>query len=155
MSWRPRGDGCAGAGAHPAVPVSARRTGGTRVAGPVDPGPTVPSRGTERGPERCRPALSRPGHRRLACRYRIPRAPPVRPEEVVMPLPETFDHRGLAVLTLSECLQRLRVTSLGRLAFVQSGSVVIVPVNYVLDGMTVMLRSTLGTKLQVAEDSRP
>jgi nitroimidazol reductase NimA-like FMN-containing flavoprotein (pyridoxamine 5'-phosphate oxidase superfamily) len=72
-----------------------------------------------------------------------------------MPLPETFDHRGLAVLTLSECLQRLRVTSLGRLAFVQSGSVVIVPVNYVLDGMTVMLRSTLGTKLQVAEDSRP
>jgi uncharacterized protein len=72
-----------------------------------------------------------------------------------MTLPETFDHRGLAVLTLSECLQRLRVTSLGRLAFVQSGSVVIVPVNYVLDGMTVMLRSSSGTKLQVAEDARP
>ncbi len=68
--------------------------------------------------------------------------------------PVPADHRGIDVLTLRECLDRLRSTPVGRLAFVDSGSPVILPVNHGLDGTDVVFRTTYGSKLQVAEDAR-
>jgi hypothetical protein len=65
------------------------------------------------------------------------------------------DHRGTAVLSLQECLVKLASTTLGRVAFLHDGSVVVFPVNYVVDGLSVVFRSTYGTKLQLAEDSGP
>jgi hypothetical protein len=63
------------------------------------------------------------------------------------------DHRGVAVLTFEECLDRLRSTPIGRLAFVERGGPVILPVNHGVDGTDVVFRTTLGSKLQVAEDA--
>jgi uncharacterized protein len=63
------------------------------------------------------------------------------------------DHRGIEVLTLEECLDRLSSTPIGRLAFVTSGGPVILPVNHGVDGTDVVFRTTLGSKLQIAEDA--
>jgi hypothetical protein len=63
------------------------------------------------------------------------------------------DHRGITVLTLEECLDRLRSTPVGRLAFVEAGGPVILPVNHGVDGTEVVFRTTLGSKLQTAEDA--
>ena len=61
------------------------------------------------------------------------------------------DHRGLRVLTLDECVRHLRATSVGRIAFRHEGEPVIFPVNYALDGLDVVFRSTWGSKLQHAQ----
>src|SRR5438046_7241360 len=63
------------------------------------------------------------------------------------------DHRDLAVLTLAECLDRLRSTPIGRVAFVDRGGPVILPVNHGIDGTDVVFRTTYGSKLQIAEDA--
>ena len=61
------------------------------------------------------------------------------------------DRRGLAVLDLDECLHRLRSVGVGRLAFVQAGVPVILPVNHGVDGMNIVFRTTWGSKLDVAQ----
>ena len=61
------------------------------------------------------------------------------------------DHRGLVVLTLQECLARLRSTPVGRFAFVVQAAPVVLPVNHGLDGTTVVFRTTWGSKLQIAQ----
>jgi hypothetical protein len=65
------------------------------------------------------------------------------------------DHRGTAVLSLQESLVKLGSTTLGRLAFAHAGGIVILPVNFVVDGLGVAFRSAYGTKLQRAEDVGP
>jgi nitroimidazol reductase NimA-like FMN-containing flavoprotein (pyridoxamine 5'-phosphate oxidase superfamily) len=54
------------------------------------------------------------------------------------------------VLTLEECLSRLRSAPVGRLAFVHDGGPVVLPVNHRVDGTTIVFRTTWGSKLQVA-----
>lgn len=61
------------------------------------------------------------------------------------------DRRGLAVLDLDECLNRLRSVGVGRLAFVEGGVPVILPVNHGVDGMNIVFRTTWGSKLDVAQ----
>jgi uncharacterized protein len=63
------------------------------------------------------------------------------------------DHRGLVVLTLEECLGRLRSAPVGRIAFVQDGAPVVLPVNHAVDGTTVVFRTTWGSKLDVARSA--
>jgi len=63
------------------------------------------------------------------------------------------DHRGIEVLTLEECLDRLRSTAVGRLAFNDRGGPVIMPVNHGVDGTDIVFRTTTGSKLQIAEDA--
>ena len=63
------------------------------------------------------------------------------------------DHRGIDVLSLPECLDRLRSTPVGRIAFVTAGGPVILPVNHGVDGTDIVFRTTLGSKLQIAEDA--
>ena len=59
---------------------------------------------------------------------------------------------GLAVLTRAECSALLATRSVGRLAYVaRAGVPDIAPVNYVLDGDDVVVRSGPGPKLQAAE----
>lgn len=63
-----------------------------------------------------------------------------------------LDHRGMRVLSLDECLERLRGEVVGRLAFVQDGEPVVLPVTFGLDGTNVVFRTSWGSKLQVAGD---
>lgn len=71
----------------------------------------------------------------------------------VEPTTGSTDHRGQRVLGLEECLERLRATPLGRLAFVNAGEPVVFPVNHAVDGVDIVFRTTWGSKLQVAEMS--
>jgi CBS domain-containing protein len=71
------------------------------------------------------------------------------PEAVVTDRP--VDHRGLAVLSLDACLERLRSTPVGRFAFVVRGAPVVLPVNHGVDGTSVVFRTTWGSKLQIAQ----
>ena len=58
----------------------------------------------------------------------------------------------LTRLNRAECLERLRRHSLGRLAYVaRAGVPDVVPVNYVLHGDQLLIRSGPGPKLQAAE----
>ena len=58
----------------------------------------------------------------------------------------------LARLTVIECRDLLATKALGRLAYVaRAGMPDIVPVNYVMDGTSVLIRSAPGPKLQAAE----
>jgi uncharacterized protein len=64
---------------------------------------------------------------------------------------------GLVALRLDECLARLRahVPRVGRVAFVEDGHAVVLPVNYrMLDG-AIVLRTGLGSKLEAALSGRP
>jgi CBS domain-containing protein len=63
----------------------------------------------------------------------------------------TTHRRGLVVLDLEDCLERLRSAPIGRLAFVHKGGPVIVPVTHGMDGTNVVFRSTWGSKLEVAQ----
>ncbi|MEX1165066.1 MAG: pyridoxamine 5'-phosphate oxidase family protein [Nitriliruptor sp.] len=65
------------------------------------------------------------------------------------------DRNGLEVLSYEECLELLGARRVGRIALVNAGSPVIVPVNYVLDGTSVVIRSAPGAKLDGADRSRP
>jgi nitroimidazol reductase NimA-like FMN-containing flavoprotein (pyridoxamine 5'-phosphate oxidase superfamily) len=60
------------------------------------------------------------------------------------------DRHGLEVLPLAQCLSLLRSRPLGRLAYVEAGQPVVVPVNHLVDGSTVVLRTLAGGKLDRA-----
>jgi nitroimidazol reductase NimA-like FMN-containing flavoprotein (pyridoxamine 5'-phosphate oxidase superfamily) len=68
-----------------------------------------------------------------------------------MPLP--IDHAGLEVLPFDSCLRLLAAVSVGRVGFVAGGEVVVLPVNFVVDGQDVVFRTASGSKLAAAEDS--
>ena len=65
------------------------------------------------------------------------------------------DRNGLEVLTFAECVRLLESRSVGRVAFVDAGTPVIVPVNYVLDGRSIIVRSARGSKDDTADRHRP
>ena len=67
-----------------------------------------------------------------------------------MPLP--IDHAGLEVLPFDSCLSLLAAVSVGRVGFVANGEVVVLPVNFVMDGQSVVFRTAIGSKLFGAED---
>jgi len=67
-----------------------------------------------------------------------------------MPLP--IDHAGLEVLPFDSCLSLLAAVSVGRVGFVEGGEVLVLPVNFVMDGQAVVFRTASGSKLAAAED---
>ena len=67
-----------------------------------------------------------------------------------MPLP--IDHAGLEVLSFDSCLRLLAAVSVGRVGFVANGEVIVLPVNFVMDGQSVVFRTASGSKLLGAED---
>jgi nitroimidazol reductase NimA-like FMN-containing flavoprotein (pyridoxamine 5'-phosphate oxidase superfamily) len=61
---------------------------------------------------------------------------------------------GIEILTREECLRLLATEEVGRLAVVLGRQPLVVPVNYVLDGETIVFRSDAGTKLATASHER-
>jgi hypothetical protein len=62
------------------------------------------------------------------------------------------DHAGLEALPLGVCLRLLASVPVGRIGFHADGEVVILPVNYVVDGQDVIFRTAAGSKLAAAQD---
>ncbi|MEP6562513.1 MAG: pyridoxamine 5'-phosphate oxidase family protein [Nakamurella sp.] len=67
----------------------------------------------------------------------------------------SLDHAGLSVLPHDECLRRLRQAQIGRIAFIEQGEPVILPVNHGVDGDSVVFRSAPGAKLFAANSELP
>jgi len=66
-----------------------------------------------------------------------------------------LDHAGMAVLPHEECLRRLRQAQVGRIAFIDQGEPVILPVNHRLDNDVVVFRTAPGAKLFAADTELP
>ncbi|WP_141703899.1 pyridoxamine 5'-phosphate oxidase family protein [Planobispora rosea] len=60
------------------------------------------------------------------------------------------DSTGLRVLSRAECLKLLASVPLGRIVFTDRALPAIQPVNYVLDGDRLVIRTTAGSKLALA-----
>lgn len=65
------------------------------------------------------------------------------------------DRAGLEILSHQECQTLLRSQSVGRLAFVEAGEPVILPINYAMAGSSVVFRTAFGGKLDAASLGRP
>jgi uncharacterized protein len=65
------------------------------------------------------------------------------------------DRHGLEVLTFAQCLSLLRSRALGRLAYLDGGVPSVVPVNHLVDGNTVVMRTMAGGKLDAALVGQP
>lgn len=61
------------------------------------------------------------------------------------------DHRGLEVLTPEECDRLLASTPIGRVSFLLAGEPHILPVNYRYDAGSIVIRTTIGSKIDAAE----
>ncbi len=68
-----------------------------------------------------------------------------------MPSSRQLDRSGLGVLTVEECVDRLRTARVGRLAFFDGGEPMILPVSHGMDGSAVVFRTAPGSKLLIAE----
>ena len=60
---------------------------------------------------------------------------------------------GIEILGEDECLRRLAAEEVGRLAVIHVTSPRIFPVNYILDGRTIVFRTDAGTKLDHGQRS--
>lgn len=69
--------------------------------------------------------------------------------------PYAVDRSGMSVLPVQECLDRLATAPIGRIAFVQNGEPVILPVNHGVDGTSVVFRTPIGSKLFAADRHQP
>jgi uncharacterized protein len=65
------------------------------------------------------------------------------------------DRHGLEVLSLAQCLTLLRSRPLGRLAYLDRGAPTVVPVNHLVDGSSVVLRTLSGGKMDAAFVNKP
>jgi nitroimidazol reductase NimA-like FMN-containing flavoprotein (pyridoxamine 5'-phosphate oxidase superfamily) len=61
------------------------------------------------------------------------------------------DHAGLEILPFDRCLQLLSTVPVGRVSFFAEGEIVVLPVNYVMDGQDPVFRTARGSKLSAAE----
>ena len=66
-----------------------------------------------------------------------------------------IDAAGLVRLDTSACWRFLGRHDLGRVAVIRFGRPVVYPVNYALDGQSVVFRSAPGSKLLAASNSQP
>jgi nitroimidazol reductase NimA-like FMN-containing flavoprotein (pyridoxamine 5'-phosphate oxidase superfamily) len=61
------------------------------------------------------------------------------------------DRAGLEILHLGDCFRLLQSVPVGRIGFVAGGEVVILPVNFLVDGQDVVFRTSEGSKLSAVE----
>ncbi len=61
-----------------------------------------------------------------------------------------FDRNGLEVLDRTECLRLIAASTLGRLALSSGALPIILPVNFLLDGDRILIRTSPGSKLDAA-----
>jgi nitroimidazol reductase NimA-like FMN-containing flavoprotein (pyridoxamine 5'-phosphate oxidase superfamily) len=57
------------------------------------------------------------------------------------------DHAGLEILHFGDCYRLLESVPVGRIGFFAGGEVVILPVNFLVDGQDVVFRTGIGSKL--------
>lgn len=67
----------------------------------------------------------------------------------------TVDHQGLEVLDTEECWTLIGDTPVGRVAFVDAGEPVVLPVNHALVGHRIVFRTIRGALLHEALMDRP
>lgn len=67
----------------------------------------------------------------------------------------TIDHQGLEVLTADECWALIGEQPVGRVAFVEAGEPVILPVNHAVAGHRIVFRTARGMLLHEALMDRP
>lgn len=60
------------------------------------------------------------------------------------------DRNELEVLSYGDCFALLEEVPVGRVAFVSEGDPLILPVNFVLDGRSILFRTAPGAKLEAA-----
>ncbi|MDX1619384.1 MAG: pyridoxamine 5'-phosphate oxidase family protein [Nitriliruptorales bacterium] len=65
------------------------------------------------------------------------------------------DHSGLEILSVDECVELLGSRPVGRVAYMDAGAPMVLPVNHRMDGRTVVFRTTHGSKLAAALMQRP
>ncbi len=65
------------------------------------------------------------------------------------------DRLGLEILSTDECWQLLQDAAVGRVAFVDAGEPVVLPVTHGVHGHSIVFRSGSGTKLEAAAMSQP
>jgi nitroimidazol reductase NimA-like FMN-containing flavoprotein (pyridoxamine 5'-phosphate oxidase superfamily) len=61
------------------------------------------------------------------------------------------DRAGLEILHLGDCFGLLGSAPVGRIGFMAGGEVVILPVNFLVDGQDVVFRTAAGSKLSALE----
>jgi nitroimidazol reductase NimA-like FMN-containing flavoprotein (pyridoxamine 5'-phosphate oxidase superfamily) len=61
------------------------------------------------------------------------------------------DRAGLEILHLGDCFRLLESVPVGRIGFVAGGEVVILPVNFLVDGQDVVFTTGAGSKLSAVE----
>jgi nitroimidazol reductase NimA-like FMN-containing flavoprotein (pyridoxamine 5'-phosphate oxidase superfamily) len=61
------------------------------------------------------------------------------------------DHAGLEILPFDMCLKLLATVPVGRVSFFADGEIVVLPVNYVIDGQAPVFRTAAGSKLSAAQ----
>ena len=71
-----------------------------------------------------------------------------------VPFVVEYDSSGLEILSVDECRRMLRTGGVGRLAWIGHEGAVIRPVNFVLDGARLVLRTGAGTIHRVATAGR-
>lgn len=57
------------------------------------------------------------------------------------------DHAGLEIMPLADCFRLLEAVPVGRIGFLAGGEVVILPVNFLIDGQDVLFRTGTGSKM--------
>jgi len=67
----------------------------------------------------------------------------------------SLDWSGLVILDEHECYELLREQPVGRLGFVDKAEPVILPVNYAVDGRSLVFRTGQGSKLSSALMAQP
>ncbi|MCC5949651.1 MAG: pyridoxamine 5'-phosphate oxidase family protein [Nitriliruptoraceae bacterium] len=60
------------------------------------------------------------------------------------------DRHGLEVLTYAQSMALLRSRAIGRIAYLDAGQPTVVPVNHLVDGSSVVMRTMAGGKLDAA-----
>lgn len=71
------------------------------------------------------------------------------------PAGPNLDHQGLEVIDTEECWQLIAGAPVGRIAFVEAGDPMILPVNHAVVGRRVVFRTARGVALQQALNDRP
>ncbi|MFI6737226.1 pyridoxamine 5'-phosphate oxidase family protein [Nonomuraea sp. NPDC050451] len=61
-----------------------------------------------------------------------------------------LDSSGLQVLSREECLGLLSTTPIGRIVFTEHALPAVQPVNFHLDGQSIVIRTSIGSKLAAA-----
>ena len=69
--------------------------------------------------------------------------------------PTSVDHQGLEVLSPDHCWALISGSPVGRVAFVEEGGPIVLPVNHALVGHRVVFRTARGALLREALSDRP